>query len=107
MRSRWLLLGSMLLASTISWSRSGSTFGGPTFGEEARAQDVEIKVGADLMAIQSVSLDDAILAVGDHVSVVATQVQGGALFVDVSLADGHVVKSVPIDHIRKSFRVVG
>jgi hypothetical protein len=102
--TRWLVLAAAVLTATFVSITPDAT---PSLGSVAQAQDVEIKVGANLLAIQSTSLDEAIIAVGERVSVVGTRVQGGALFLDVSLTDGHVVKAVPIDHIRKSFRVVG
>lgn len=101
--TRWLLVAAAVLSTVVSVSPDAA----PSIGSIAKAQDVEIKVGANLRAIQSVSLDDAVLAVGDQVSVTGLDLRGGALFLDVSLADGHVVKAVPIEQIRKSFRVVG
>ena len=68
---------------------------------------VEIRVGADLQAVQEVTLDEAVIGRGSHVSVTAKLVQGGAVFFDVALADGHVVKAVPLVAIQKSFRVAG
>jgi len=68
---------------------------------------VEIRVGADLQAIQEVTLDEAVIGRGSHVSVTAKLVQGGTVFFDVALADGHVVKAVPLVAIQKSFRVAG
>lgn len=101
--SRWLVLATVAVLSAVVSVSSDAT---PSFGSVAHAQDAEIKIGANLRAIQSVSLDDAVLAVGDQISVTAMRIQGGAVFLDVSLADGHVVKTVPIEQIRKSFRVV-
>ena len=78
--TRWLVLAAVAVTSALVSVSPDTT---PSLGSVARAQDAEIKIGANLRAIQSVSLDDAVLA------------------------DGHVVKNVPIDQIRKSFRLVG
>lgn len=105
--TRWLVLAAVAVLSAVVSVSPDATSGFVRLGSVARAQDAEIKIGANLRAIQSVSLDDAVLAIGDQISVTARQVRGGAVFLDVSLADGHVVKGVPIDEIRKSFRLVG
>lgn len=72
---------------------------------EARA-DEQVKVGASLQAVADVSLDEATIAKGSKVSVSAKKVVNGRVFVDVALADGHVVRAVPLPEIQKSFRVV-
>lgn len=73
---------------------------------EARA-DGEIKIGDQLMAIGEVSLDEARLVRGSKISVSGKTVASGKVFLDVALADGHVVKAVPMAEIRKNFRRVG
>jgi hypothetical protein len=66
----------------------------------------EIKVGAELMAIQDVTLDEAVVARGSRVAVTAKSIEGGNVYLDVALADGHVVKGVPLTQIQRSFRLV-
>jgi hypothetical protein len=66
----------------------------------------EIRVGAELMAIKEITLDEAVIARGSKVSVTRKAVQGGEIFLDVALADGHVVKAVPLVRIQQSFRLV-
>jgi hypothetical protein len=68
--------------------------------------DGEIRVGDELLAIDDVSLDEARICKGSKVSVSGRAVRAGKVFLDVALADGHVVKAVPMAEIRKSFRVV-
>jgi len=72
---------------------------------EARA-DGEIRVGDELMAIDDVSLDQARICKGSKVSVSGKAIRAGVVFLDVALADGHVVRSIPMIEIRRSFRVV-
>ncbi len=66
----------------------------------------EIRVGDELMAIDDVSLDDARICKGSKVSVSGRAVRSGKVFLDVALADGHVVRAVPMVEIWRSFRVV-
>lgn len=66
----------------------------------------EIRVGDELMAIDDVSLDEARICKGSKVSVSGRAVRSGKVFLDVALADGHVVRAVPMAEIRRSFRVV-
>lgn len=68
--------------------------------------DEGVKVGASLEATSDVSLDEATIRKGSKVSVSAKRVVGGRVFLDVALADGHVVKAVPLPDIQRSFRVV-
>lgn len=66
----------------------------------------EIRVGDELMAIDDVSLDQARICKGSKVSVSGRAIRSGKVFLDVALADGHVVRAVPMAEIRRSFRVV-
>lgn len=66
----------------------------------------EIRVGDELMAIDDVSLDEARICKGSKVSVSGRAVRSGKVFLDVALADGHVVRAVPMVEIWRSFRVV-
>lgn len=65
-----------------------------------------IKVGDTLQATRDVSLDEAIIAEGSKVSVSGKRSSSAGIVLDVALADGHVVKGVPLVEIRKSFRRV-
>lgn len=71
-------------------------------GQEAR----EIRVGDTLQAIRDVSLDEAIVAEGSKVNVSGKHAKSGAVLVDVALADGHVVRGVPLAEVQKNFRRV-
>ena len=105
---RALLAAAVLASFSFAWagvidSSDGQT--GVSLVAEARA-DGDIRVGAELMAIGAVSLDEAKLVRGSKVSISGKTVASGKVFLDVALADGHVVKSVPMAEIRKNFRVV-
>jgi len=69
-------------------------------------QGTEISVGDLLQATRDVSLDEAVIAAGSKISVSGKRKTGGRVLLDVALADGHVVKGVPLVEIRKSFRPV-
>ena len=62
-------------------------------------------VGARLVAVVDVELDEAVVRAGSHVSVVARKAKAGRVLLDVALADGHVVRGVPLHQLRSSFRV--
>lgn len=66
----------------------------------------EIRVGDLLQATRDVSLDEAVIAEGSKVSVTSKRAASGAVLLDVALADGHVVKGVPLTEIRKNFKRV-
>jgi hypothetical protein len=66
----------------------------------------DIKVGDMLQATKDVSLDSAVIAEGSKISVSAKKSANGRVILDVALADGHVVKGVPLAEIKKSFRRV-
>ncbi len=66
----------------------------------------EIKVGDTLQAIRDVSLDEAIVAEGSKVNVSGKHAKNGGVLVDVALADGHVVRGVPLLEVQKNFRRV-
>lgn len=63
-----------------------------------------IEVGDRLQAVRDVQLDEATVAEGSKISVSGRSVAGGRLFFDVALADGHVVRSVPVGSLRINFR---
>ena len=52
------------------------------------------------------SLDEAVVRKGSKVSVSRKSKAGGQVFLDVALADGHVVRAVPLTSIVKSFERV-
>lgn len=64
----------------------------------------EIRVGDTLQAIRDVSLDEAVVAEGSKVNVSGKHAKNGNVLVDVSLADGHVVRGVPLVEVQKNFR---
>lgn len=68
------------------------------------AGEAEIKIGDTLQAVRDVSLDEAVIAEGSKVSVSGRRKANGGVVLDVALADGHVVKGVPLAEIRKSFK---
>ncbi len=70
----------------------------------SRVEASDIKVGDLLEAVRDVSLDEAIIAEGSKVSVSGKRTASGSVLLDVALADGHVVRGVPLVEIRKSFR---
>lgn len=72
----------------------------------ASIQGRDIQVGDTLQAVQDVELDEAIVAKGSKVSVSGRKTAGGRVLLDVALADGHVVRSVPLAAIRVSFQRV-
>lgn len=72
----------------------------------AHADDSEIDVGTELLAVKDVQLHKAVIGKGSKVSVFRLQRRKGALeSVDVQLADGHVVPQVAVALIRSVFRV--
>lgn len=74
--------------------------------KKAQADDAVPPVGARLVAVTDVELDEAVVRAGSHVSVVGRKAKAGRVLIDVALADGHVVRGVPLQQLRSSFRVV-
>lgn len=74
-------------------------------GQKTPADDAIPPVGARLVAVTDVELDEAVVRAGSHVSVVARKAKAGRVLLDVALADGHVVRGVPLQQLRSSFRV--
>jgi hypothetical protein len=72
----------------------------------ASIEGKDIQVGDMLQATHDVSLDSAVIAEGSKISVSAKKSANGRVILDVALADGHVVKGVPLAEIKKSFRRV-
>ncbi len=77
---------------------------GSTAGAMANPRTVE--VGDQLRATQDVTLDEAVIRKGSKISVSRKSKAAGRVFLDVALADGHVVKGVPLADILKSFERV-
>lgn len=74
--------------------------------DEISVASKDIQVGDMLQATKDVSLDSAVIAEGSKISVSAKKSANGRVILDVALADGHVVKNVPLAEIKKSFRRV-
>jgi hypothetical protein len=72
----------------------------------AEAGENEIHVGDQLQAVNDVTLDQAQIRKGSRVSVAGRTVRSGLVFLDVALADGHVVKAQPLTSIRRTFRLI-
>jgi hypothetical protein len=94
-----------LLATETAVEVSSSLFGASTVAE-AQASSQELRVGDTLQAVRDVSLDEAIVAEGSKVNVSGKRSLNGNVLVDVALADGHVVKGLPLAEIHKNFRRV-
>lgn len=71
---------------------------------EAHADEGAPSVGARLVAVVDVELDQAVVKAGSSVSVVGRKARAGRLMFDVALADGHVVRGVPLRQLQASFR---
>jgi uncharacterized Zn-binding protein involved in type VI secretion len=79
----------------------------PSSAETSRVEGVsELRVGDRLEATRDVSLDEAIVSQGSKVSVSGKRTANGGVLIDVALADGHVVKGIPLPEIAKNFRRV-
>lgn len=85
---------------------SGSAVAAPRHVDTVLVEAKDIQVGDMLQATQDVSLDSAVIAEGSKISVSAKKSANGRVILDVALADGHVVKGVPLAEIKKSFRRV-
>jgi hypothetical protein len=72
----------------------------------AAATERGFRVGDLLQAIEDVELDEATIASGSKVSVRAQKKVGGRVLLDLALADGHIVRAVPLTVLRGSFRRV-
>lgn len=73
----------------------------------APSKKATVEVGDLLQAKEDVELDEAVIAKGSKVTVSKKSKAAGRVFLDVALADGHVVRSVPLANIVKSFERVG
>ncbi len=109
-------MNAALLIAFVTGAHAVTSWGAVESKAESRAALVErerspiegdaIKVGDTLQATRDVSLDEAIIAEGSKVSVSGKRSSSAGVVLDVALADGHVVKGVPLVEIRKSFRRV-
>jgi len=97
---RWTFLALIALAVPASLTVEAALGSAVAFADEA-----EIAVGTELVALADVSLHKAEIAKGSRVSVTKLVIrQGHVDGVDVALADGHVVK-VTMSTVRSYFRV--
>lgn len=74
--------------------------------ETAPAKKATVEVGDLLQATEDVSLDEAVVRKGSKITVSKKSKAAGRVFLDVALADGHVVRQVPLANIMKSFERV-
>jgi hypothetical protein len=111
--SRSLLAALAALGATFAVPTAWHPAGGPVSRggasglfavAAAHADEGAPQVGARLVAVVDVELDEAVVRAGSHVSVVGKKAQGGRVLLDVALADGHVVRGVPLHRVRTSFR---
>ena len=72
----------------------------------APAKKAAVEVGDLLQATEDVSLDEAVIRKGSKITVSKKSKAAGRVFLDVALADGHVVRQVPLANIMKSFERV-
>jgi len=94
-------------ALVLGFGATGSAALGVDRTAEARvASRGDIAIGDTLQALHDVELDEAIIAKGSKVNVSAVKESGGHVLLDVALADGHVVRSVPLVRIRTNFQRV-
>jgi Flp pilus assembly protein CpaB len=103
MRTAVIILATIGLCG-ICHSSSAVAAPRPTDSVVVAAKDIQ--VGDTLQATKDVSLDSAVIAEGSKISVSAKKSANGRVILDVALADGHVVKGVPLAEIKKSFRRV-
>jgi hypothetical protein len=96
-----VLVGLASFAGGERVARADSEEGSPPVDDKR-----EIGVGTRLVAVDDVNLRAAALSKGARVNVTKVVVnQGRVASVDVELADGHVLRRVAIDTIRKAFVV--
>ncbi len=74
--------------------------------QTAPAKKSTVEVGDLLQATEDVSLDEATIRKGSKITVSKKAKAAGRVFLDVALADGHVVRQVPLANIMKSFERV-
>ncbi|MDI3283656.1 hypothetical protein [Polyangium sp. 15x6] len=91
----------LVATSSVAHADTPDTNDAPAAGEPR-----EIGVGMYLVATEDVTLRDAALSKGARIHVTRVGHQKGRVTtVDVELADGHVLKRVAVDTIRKAFIV--
>jgi hypothetical protein len=100
-----LLLGLALFAAAPADSAHERVAQPRTIGRGV-ATDASLQVGDQLQATKDVELDEATIAEGSKVSVSGVRRASGRVLLDVALADGHVVRNVPLATIAQSFRRV-
>ncbi|MRG94299.1 hypothetical protein [Polyangium spumosum] len=93
--------GGLMATSSVARADTKDTKDTPSAGEPR-----EIGVGMFLVATADVTLREASLSKGARIHVTRVGLQKGRVAtVDVELADGHVLKRVAVDKIRKAFVV--
>jgi len=102
MRTAVIILATIGLCGSLHTSRAEARSVDDIIVPEAK----DIQVGDMLQAVKDVSLDSAVIAEGSKISVSAKKSANGRVVLDVALADGHVVRGVPLAEIRKSFKRV-
>jgi hypothetical protein len=93
-------------ALLLGFHAVGSAVLDVTPSAEAKVEGADISVGDTLQALHDVELDEAIIAKGSKISVSGLKRAGGRVLLDVALADGHVVRAVPLSNIRTNFQRV-
>ena len=111
MRAALITLATLALQLGVPPLTPTEAFAGDALADGADEQapivaGSEIRVGDLLQATRDVSLDEAVIAEGSKVSVSGKRAASGAVVLDVALADGHVVRGVPLTEIRKNFKRV-
>jgi hypothetical protein len=99
--TRVLAAAVLLLASDVALEAVSGAL-----PEAAASRRKTVEVGDVLRATQDVELDEAVVRKGSKVSVSRKSKAAGQVFLDVALADGHVVRAVPLANIVKSFERV-
>lgn len=101
-----LLSIAAMLPAPLAGTRTAHAADAPPSSQRARVSGADFKVGDVLEALDDVSLDEAVVAKGSKISVSARRRALNKVMFDVALADGHVVKGVPLADIAKNFRRV-
>ncbi|MDI1445081.1 hypothetical protein [Polyangium sp. 6x1] len=106
MRARFLSSLLTLVAASAGLVATSSVAHANTEDAPSAGEPREIGVGMYLVAMEDVTLRDAALSKGARIHVTRVGLQKGRVAtLDVELADGHVLKRVALDTIRKAFVV--
>ena len=102
-----LLLGlALFTAATAPADSAHERVAQPRTIDRDVSTDASLQVGDQLQATKDVELDEATIAEGSKISVSGVRRASGRVLLDVALADGHVVRNVPLTTIAQSFRRV-